>query len=120
MSHEKCLKHVKIPCVTLAPSLVRVRKGMAAAPAGRGQGVGEAGNCGRSWAGGQDGGLDGVGHGTSMGDLDVLVWVLELLTAFLPVSPSQGSSQASRPSGSDTISSGLPGQCSWIRPGQDQ
>ncbi|XP_044623967.2 diacylglycerol kinase theta isoform X3 [Equus asinus] len=24
MSHEKCLKHVKIPCVTLAPSLVRV------------------------------------------------------------------------------------------------
>lgn len=43
MSHEKCLKLVRIPCTSVAPSLVRVSVGLGVAPA-RGWGM-----CQLSW-----------------------------------------------------------------------
>ena len=63
--------------------------------------------------GSQAGMSDGVGSGPSTGGLGwecslVLVWVPELQTASLPVSPSQGSSWASLPDGSDPVFSRVP------------
>lgn len=61
MSHEKCLKQVKTPCSSVAPSLVRVR-----VKCGWGEGAGRL--CGRqSW--GWYSGLrsDGMGRGPCLG-----------------------------------------------------
>lgn len=49
MSHEKCLRQVKTPCTSLAPSLVRVRMGSGCHQAGRAAGWEGPGWC---WASG--------------------------------------------------------------------
>lgn len=96
MSHEKCLKHVKTPCTSMAPSLVRVRmeRGLPAArPAGGADGQGEAGPA-----------LvvrPGVAYG--VGGVLCAAWVLELWNASLQGRPSQRSSGASCPAGSHSF-----------------
>lgn len=64
MSHEKCLKHVKTPCTSVAPSLVRVRMELGRCTCtfgGRAQRVWGPGSCGGGWAGSRAGRSDGVG-----------------------------------------------------------
>lgn len=52
MSHEKCLKHVKTPCTSVAPSLVRVRMELSSRTfVGRAQRVWGPSSCGGGWAG---------------------------------------------------------------------
>lgn len=65
MSHEKCLKQVKTPCSSVAPSLVRVRVkcGLCA-----GQAEGAGWLCGRQSLGWYSGlRSDGMGRGTRLG-----------------------------------------------------
>lgn len=109
MSHEKCLKHVKAPCASLAPSLVHVRMECGfLQPLGVVVG-GDSGSCGRSWARRQYGRLDGAGSGTStsgLGGSVPLCWSGSL--SCIAYEPLQGSRWASLPAGSDPIS-GVPG-----------
>lgn len=101
MSHEKCLKQVKTPCASVAPSLVRVRM-ECGHPVGGGAGRG-SGRQGGSWCSGLR--LDGVGSGASLGAGGGSVSLCRAgsrasTAASLPASLSQGSSHPSLPAGS--------------------
>lgn len=97
MSHEKCLKHVKIPCTGMAPSLVRVRTE-------RGPGMGQRGPQGRLLR------QDPVVR-------PVAGWVGVVLCAAscIPAlgAPPQGGSRASPPGGPHPFPPGPPSPACW-------
>lgn len=94
MSHEKCLKHVKTPCTSVAPSLVRVRMELGCCTCtfgGRAKRVWGPGSCvWGGWAGSWAGRSDGVG------------WEC-------PLAVHPGQQGASLPQGSDPVFSGVLG-----------
>lgn len=99
MSHEKCLKHVKTPCTSVAPSLVRVRMELGRCTCtfgGRAQRVWGPGSCG--------------GAGLGVGPAGQMVWAGSAPLQCIPVrEPLPGQQGASLPQGSDPVFSGVLG-----------
>ena len=100
MSHEKCLKHVKTPCTSVAPSLVRVRM--------------ELGRCTCTFGGKGKEGLGtqllGGGAGLGVGPAGQMVWAGSAPLQCIPVrEPLPGQQGASLPQGSDPVFSGVLG-----------